>query len=57
VDGEIALGAGLIQIDGDYYYVKSSGELVTGASYYVTKTNDLMPSGPYTFGDDGKMIL
>ena len=57
VDGEIALGAGLIQRDGDYYYVKSSGELVIGSSYFVSNTNDLMPRGTYTFGDDGKMII
>ena len=50
-------GAGLIQIDGDYYYVKSSGELVVGSSYFVSNTNDLMPRGTYTFGDDGKMII
>ena len=48
--------AGLIQIDGDYYYVRSSGQLVVNRTYWVTKTNDLLPAADYTFGADGKMI-
>ena len=56
VDG-VLTGAGLIQLDGDYYYVKTSNcEVVHGRSYWVTDTNDLLPAGPYTFGTDGKMI-
>ena len=50
-------GAGLIQLNGDYYYVKTStGEVVHGKSYWVTATNDLLPVGQYTFDADGKMI-
>ena len=49
--------AGLIQIDGCYYYVRGTGEVVNGRSYWITKTNDLLPEGSYTFDDDGKMIL
>lgn len=48
--------AGLIEIDGNYYYVNSSYKVVTG-KYYVTKTNDLMAVGSYTFAEDGKMIV
>ena len=56
VDG-VLTGAGLIQLDGDYYYVKTSNcEVVHGRSYWVTMTNDLLPAGPYTFGADGKMV-
>ena len=56
VDG-VLTGAGLIQLDGDYYYVKTStGEVVHGKSYWVTATNDLLPVGQYTFDADGKMI-
>ena len=56
VDG-VLTGAGLIRLDGDYYYVKTSNcEVVHGRSYWVTDTNDLLPAGPYTFGTDGKMI-
>ena len=49
--------AGLIEIEGSYYYVKSDCSLVCGRSYYVTKTNDLMPNGTYTFDEDGKMEI
>lgn len=56
VDG-VLTGAGLIQIDGDYYYVKTStGEVVHGRSYWITATNDLLPSEEYAFADDGKMV-
>ena len=47
--------AGLIEIDGSYYYVKTSGEVVHGRSYWITKTNGLMAEGSYTFDADGKM--
>ena len=56
VDG-VLTGAGLIQIDGDYYYVKTStGEVVHGKSYWVTATNGLLPIGQYAFDETGKMI-
>ncbi|MGN1218127.1 MAG: hypothetical protein ACI4TD_09125, partial [Phocaeicola sp.] len=55
VDGMITY-AGLIQIDGDYYYVRTSGEVVHGTTYWITKTNGLLPEASYTFGDDGKMV-
>ena len=48
--------AGLILIDGAYYYVRTSGQLVTNNSYWPTKTNDLLPQKTYTFGEDGKML-
>jgi len=49
--------AGLIEIEGSYYYVKSDCSLVCGRSYYVTKTNDLMLNGTYTFDENGKMEI
>ena len=49
--------AGLIQIEGSYYYVKSDCSVVCGRSYYVTKTNGLVPAATYEFAADGKMIL
>ena len=48
--------AGLICLDGDYYYVRSNCQLVVNAKYWVTKTNGLLPAASYTFGADGKMI-
>ena len=55
-DGQITY-MGLIQIGGDYYYVRSSGEVVHGQTYYISWTHGLMEPGYYTFADDGKMIL
>ena len=48
--------AGLIEIDGAYYYVKTSGEVVHGKNYWITKTNGLLPEQSYTFADDGKLV-
>ena len=57
IDGELSC-AGLIEVDGNYYYVKTTtGEVVTGRSYWITYTNDLVAPGNYTFAADGKMIL
>ena len=51
------VNTGLVQLDdGSYIYVRSGANLAVG-SYYVSKTNDLLPKGTYTFGEDGKMII
>ena len=56
VDG-VLTGAGLIQLNGDYYYVKTSNcEVVHGRSYWITVTNGLLPTGQYMFADNGKLI-
>ena len=56
VDGKLT-GAGLIQIEGDYYYVKTSNcEVVHGRKYWITATNGLLPAGQYEFGQDGKLV-
>ena len=46
---------GLYEYNGDYYYVRSNGLLLTWGMY-ITKTNGLVPEGEYKFGADGKMI-
>ena len=56
VDGKRTYG-GLILIDGDYYYAATSGEVVHGRKYWISKTNDLLPEKSYEFADDGKLIL
>lgn len=56
VDG-VKTYAGLIQIDGYYYYVNSSFHVIHGQEYYISKTNGLMPQDYYTFDEDGKMVL
>ena len=49
--------ASLIQIDGDYYYVRSTCEVVHDRSYYVYWTHGLIPEGYYNFDSAGRMIL
>ena len=56
VDG-VKTYAGLIQIDGDYYYVNSYCQVITNCRYWISKTNDLLPATFYDFDADGKMIL
>ena len=53
-DGAIQYCAGIIYVDGYYYYVRSNGQLATG-SYWPTKTNDLLPQGMYNFDEQGRM--
>ena len=55
VDGVKSYG-GLLLIDGDYYYARSSGEILTNTKYWISKNNDLLPAASYTFGADGKMV-
>lgn len=55
-NGELTY-AGVIEIDGAYYYVKTSGEVVHGKSYWISKTNGLLEEKSYTFGDDGRIIF
>lgn len=55
-NGVIQYCAGLIYIDGDYYYVRSNGQVATG-NYWVTNNNGLMNSGMYTFDAEGKMVI
>ena len=49
--------AGLVEVDGNFYYIASDLKAVKNCTYYVTKTNDLKPAGYYTFDADGKMII
>ena len=54
-NGIIKYGAGIVQVDGDYYYVRSNGQLATG-NYWPTATNGLVPQGMYRFDENGKML-
>ena len=58
IDG-VKVGVGLIQVNGSYYYARTStGEIVRDRSYWITQTNGLPPAaGVYEFDKDGKMIL
>ena len=57
-NGEL-MHAGLIFVNDAFYYINSSGKAVRGITRYIggNFTNDLLPAGEYTFGEDGKMIL
>jgi glucan-binding YG repeat protein len=50
--------AGLIEVDGDYYYVDNTCKAVTNVTRYVNSVwaNGLVEEGTYTFGSDGKML-
>ena len=56
-DGVRVYEEGLYEFEGNYYYVRSNGLLITWATYVSEdKANGLLPAGEYTFGEDGKMI-
>jgi len=48
---------GIMVIDGSYYYAATSGEVVHGRKYWISKTNGLLPEKSYEFADDGKIIF
>ena len=55
---------GLMYLDSDgdgeadaYYYATSAGEIITNRKYWITKTNDLLPEGKYTFDESGKIVF
>lgn len=56
VDGEVQYAAGAVEIDGDIYYVRANGQIVTGGQYWVTQSSELLPAGKYTFDENGKLV-
>ena len=54
VNGKVTY-VGLIEIDGDFYYVRNNGEVVTNCVYWITWTHGLMEAGYYTFDENGKL--
>ncbi|MBE6768920.1 MAG: hypothetical protein E7549_08480 [Ruminococcaceae bacterium] len=55
-NGKCESYAGLVEVDGDYYYVLKNGEVKLGR-YAIVKHNDLKAKGIYSFGTDGKMLM
>ena len=55
-EGKIVPYPGLVKNGDDYYYFRSNDTAVKNRSYWVTKTNSLLPEGNYTFDEDGKMV-
>jgi hypothetical protein len=57
VNGVRVYAEGLYEYNGDYYYVRSNGLLLTWGTYVSEeKANGLLPAGEYKFGADGKLI-
>ena len=55
ITGSIAK-VGLHYIDGYYYFVTSSGKLITNQSYYVWETNGLLVEKTYIFDELGRIV-
>ncbi len=53
-NGKKQYNAGLILLDGYYYYIRSNAQAAVG-EYWVSNHNGLLPEGMYTFGPDGRM--
>ena len=57
IDGSVAYGAGLIQVDANtYIYVRSNGQLAVG-KYWPTTLNGCLEIGEYDFGTDGLLVI
>ena len=47
---------GLVFIDGYYYYFAANAKAVKNRTYWPSKTNGLLPMGPYEFDEQGRMV-
>lgn len=57
-DAQLMLGAGLIQVHGNYYYVRSNGELVVNSKYWISNVNGLnVKPGSYDFDENGVLQM
>ncbi|MBQ7415648.1 MAG: InlB B-repeat-containing protein [Oscillospiraceae bacterium] len=57
-EAQLMMGAGLIELDNGYIYVRSNGELAVNCEYWVSNNNGLdIPVGSYTFDENGYMVI
>ena len=58
-DGYVPMNAGIIKVDGDFYYVCYSGKIKENGYVTVTEqmSNGLIDPGTYFFGEDGKAVI
>ena len=59
VDGVLTKNAGVIDYQGDYYYIGMRGQVYNGSSLNIVedKTNGLLTAGVYSFESDGRIIF
>ena len=55
-EGKRVEEAGLMFIDGYYYYFAANAKAVKNRTYWPSKTNGLLPMGPYEFDEQGRMV-
>lgn len=48
---------GLIEVEGQLYYVRGDGSLVTDQEYWITDTNGILPQGDYYFDSNGVLDI
>ena len=53
----IVKGKGVVEYDGDLYFVKQNGAIYKNGTLFVSgsKANGYVPAGKYTFDVNGKM--
>ncbi len=56
VDG-VKTNAGMLLIDGNYYFATSGGKLKAGEVSWCSYNNGLLPAGTYRFDADGKINM
>ncbi len=56
VDG-IKTAAGMLYIDGNYYFADKGGKLKANVSSWCSNNNGLLPAGTYRFNAEGKIIM
>ena len=57
INGIFQVGNGLVFVNGNYYYVRSSGQLaINQSAYWATTTNGLLPQGGYQYDSQGRLV-
>lgn len=57
INGIYQVGNGLVFVNGNYYYVRSSGQLaINQSSYWASTTNGLLPQTGYAYDSQGRLI-
>ena len=57
IDGVMQTNLGIVEVEGNYYYVKGNGNLVIGRYYVSEAKSGGLGEGYYEFDEAGKMIV